>query len=233
MRIGKTLLVLSSTGFFLAACGGDAPTGSITFGWKLGFGVACNDPAAQIDTIRARLFNPTTKKDVITPVTFSCGLFTGQLPKIALGTYNVILEGGTGAAFTQAVFTGAANGIVVTASKVSSIGEVRLAKVPPNANPSGLHVSWRFQSGKMCVPLGVAQVRITAWREKVYLEQDKVYECINSSQQLALQNGGYGLVAEGIDATGRVVTKAEQADVQLTSSGASVDFVLPDPVVSP
>lgn len=217
----------------LVACGEDTPTGSIQFGWKLGFGVACNDPAAGIDTVRARLFNPTTKKDIGNPVSFQCGLFAGVMPTVPVGTFNVIIEGGVGAAFTQPVFTGAANGVVVAKSKPTELGDIRLAKIPPTETPGSVNLSWRFQSGKMCIPLAVAQVSVTAWREKVYLETQKTYDCVNSSQQLVLPESTYGFTAEAIDAKGRVVTHAEKDNVVVGSGAVPVEFILPDPTVLP
>lgn len=233
MRTRSSVLIAAFMGLTLVACGGDTPTGSIQFGWKLGFGVACTAPAAAIDSIRAHIFNPTTKKDVATAMTFDCGLGTASFPGVPTGTYNIVLEGGVGRTFTTPVFSGSATGIVVAAGKPTAVGEIRLAKAAPAINPGTLQANWRFQNGKFCAPNGVAQVRLTAWREDVYLDHDKTYDCDLGATQIVLAPSTYGFVAEGFDAKGRVVTQTQQDGVIVTANGVSTEFVLPDPVVLP
>jgi hypothetical protein len=225
----RSIWVAASCVVLSAACGGGTVGSTVSFSWRLGAGVTCAD--AGIDTIRARVINAQSKKDVLTPApTFQCGVFTGNILNVAAGTYNLTLEGILAAAPTSVVWTATVSGLTIkSGEKTTAVGLVRLAKIPPTVNPSALQASWRFSDGRFCTPNGVAQVRITAWRDRAFLEHDKTYDCDNGSAQIALPPGVYSVIAEAINATGVVVTEAQQDNVNMSTGGASTEFVLQSP----
>lgn len=219
-------LVLSCAPLFALACGGSPAGSTLSFTWKLGAGVTCTD--AGIDSIRVRVLNPQTKKDVKTPApSFACSVFTGNILNVAAGTYNVSLEGILAAAPDDVLWSVTVNGVVVKPTdKTLQLGLARLAKVPPTVNPSALQVSWRFSDGRFCTPNGVAQVRLTAWRERAFIEHDKTYECDLGGAQVALPPGIYSVIAEALDAAGVVTAEKQEDNINMSTSGASTELVL-------
>jgi hypothetical protein len=218
-----TLLAAS---FLLATCdsGGPAP-GSIALKWKLGFGVLCDNAAANIDTIRVKVLSPKNVETL--SQSFTCASGTGVVAHVPVGTFNLTIEGGVGANFTQAVFTGSIGGVVVASGKVADAGTVVMQKVPPTENPGGLQVSWTFQTG-LCGANGVKDVRLQVWRELVYAQHDKVYPCDIPTPgyvPLDVPPTTYGIVADGVDATGKIVRTGTKSDVTV-QAGSTTTVVI-------
>ena len=205
--LGTSLLGIS-----LAACGGDGGGSIMQFQWKLGAGVTCGEDG--ITQIRATLTNAQTKKLARTATNFDCGLATGgKLNNVAAGTYTILLEGFTATA-TTASYTATVNGAIVKPTdKTTEIGVIRLAKVPDATIPSALRVQWPFMNSLGCEANGIKDVRITAWRNKRFLEHDKTYACGSQRTDLLLPPGTYSIILEGITAEGALGTDAQKDDV--------------------
>jgi hypothetical protein len=215
-----------ATGVLLGSCDGGGPApGSIALRWKLGFGVTCDNPAANIDTIKVKVLSP--KNIEVISQSFTCSSGTGTVANVPVGTYNLTVEGGVGSSFTQPVFTGTLGGVVVSPGKVADVGTVVLQKLPPTENPGGMQVSWTFQTG-LCGANGVKDVRLQVWRELVFAQHDKVYPCdIPAPGYVALDvpPTTYGVVADGMDANGKIVRSGSKSDVTV-QAGTTTTVVI-------
>jgi hypothetical protein len=205
----------------LGACDGGQPPGTIQLRWRIGYGVDCSDARADINKIRVRVLQPQTNKELLAPATFECVAGTGTLQGVPAGTYNLAIEGGKGADFTNPAFTGTAGGVVVKAGASVDIGTVVLAKVPETIDPGGLQIDWNFSGGNRCATVGVVNVRFQVWRDLVFLQHDKSYPCESPAFTLEVPPGLYGIIAEGIDANGKVVQRGTKPDAVVQQSGST------------
>jgi hypothetical protein len=211
---------------WFAGCGDNGPApGSVQLAWKLGFGVACNDARAGIDTIRVRFFQPATNQELKQyNKDFSCSSSTGIVPMVPVNTYNLTVEGGNAANFV-ASFTASVPAVVVKTGATLNLGTVVLEKVPPMEQAGNLQVSWTFQTG-LCGANNVSNVQLQVWRDLVYKQHDKIYPCDIPAPgyvSLDVPAGGYGIIATGLDATGKIVRIGE-APARPTDPPVMVDM---------
>lgn len=222
--------------FALLLCGvsceplGPGP-GELTLGWKLGFGVECDDAAAGVTTIRATVLSSDSKLQVAEQ-TAACSAGSLRIERLPAGRYEVLVEAGDSADFTVALFSGRATGVVVAGDDVVSLGQVALAKIPPSQNPGELELSWTFSSG-LCGANGVETVTVLVWRELVYSEHSRSYPCDLPAPgyvALKLPPAEYGILLEGRNAEGALVKTAKNASVTI-EIGRTTRLTGPDAMV--
>jgi hypothetical protein len=215
--------LLATLAALAAGCGGDSP-GSIRVAWQLGAGVQCTEAVANIDTIRVRVLRPQGNKEVVAPASFGCGAGSATVQAIPAGTYNLAIEGLNASAPTTVVFSGQLGGVVVKSGQAIDVGTVVLEKLPETVNPGGLSISWNF-GGPLCSGAGVSQVRLQVWLDRVYRKHDQTYPCDSPAVALDVPPGSYAIIGEGLDAQGRVVRRASQSSVTV-STGSQTDVTL-------
>jgi len=200
----------------LSACGGSSAPGTITVRWTLGFGVACDDSRAQVNTIRVNVVVPGSKKELLSQE-FTCSSTQGIVANVPVGTYNLEVLGGVGTGFAVPAFRGAAGGVIVKSGQTVDVGNVVLEKIPASDNPGVLQVTWGFTSG-LCGANGVANVRLQVWQDLVFKQHDQTYECDIPAPgyiELNVPPATYGIVAEGLDVDGLVVRRGTKDNVDV------------------
>ncbi len=233
------LFLVGVVGMLASACAPDPDPGTIMVEWKLGFGVACDHPEADVDKIRVTLLEPGEAEVAVVTreypdgfsKTFSCSAGEATLDRVPLGTFNLLIEAGKGD-FDYAVFKARVGGLVVEEGALLDVGEVSMEKLPPSANPGGLEVSWTFDAG-LCGANDVDTVQLVVWRERVFREHDKNYPCDLPSPghvKLDLAPGTYAITAEGLNLEAMVTRRGEADDVEI-AEGTTTSLVGSDAIV--
>lgn len=232
MKHRVPIFMLAVATALLAACGGGGPnTGIIQVRWKLGgFDVNCDAPQARDaqnripDTVRIRVIHAQKNVEVVPSQAFACSSKSAILSNIPAGTYNLVLELGVGATFTQPIFTGTVGGVAVIAGKTADVGTVVLEKIPEAVDPGGLRIDWDV--GGRCGSVGVVTIRLQVWRELVFKQNEQTLDCDSPAVQLQVPPGRYGIIAEGLDQTGKVIRRGTEQNVQVQAAGQTVDVTV-------
>ena len=208
--LGTALILL------VGACGEGVAPGPIRLTWKLGSGVACSDPVANIDTIRIKVLM-AEEEEAMPAQSFSCSEGGAVIEDVPPGTYALQIEGGSGANFTDVVFSAAVAEVIVLQGGITDLDVVEMEKVQPEEVPGGLKVSWSFETG-LCGANGVRTVELKVWRDGVYRAHTQVYACDLASGFVLLPDlppGDYVVVAEGMNTEGQIVRRAVDREVTI------------------
>lgn len=200
--LAATLIVCLS--LMITACGKkSAPVvepGRVSLIWQVGLGANCGDANVSLHEgiLAFRLLGQAGVTVEETTATCSAGEGSGRtvLANIEPGAYDLVAEAYPTMTMVNPTFRGTASGIIVKSGSTTTVSGIRLVRVPDS--PAEVRIQWYF-IGRMCgTTPAITSVRLYAYRDRIYEDINKEYQCELAEAKLLLKPAEYGFIIEAL-----------------------------------